>query len=202
MIDVKFKPMGEFQTNCYIVNVDNKEFIIDPGIDATKWVMQNVTNPIAILNTHGHFDHVWSNAELQKELNIPLYAPKDDAMMLKESSFFKDLPPSFADFEVDKTQILNIEGIEVKFLHFPGHTPGCSVIEIGDFMFSGDFIFKRSIGRYDFAYSNAQDMLNSLKEFKKIDYDKIVYPGHGEKTTIKDEQKYIDYWIESIKNSL
>lgn len=65
-MNIKVKPMGEYQTNCYIVSINDMDFIIDPGMGATEWVMQNVTNPIAILNTHGHFDHVWSNAELQK----------------------------------------------------------------------------------------------------------------------------------------
>ena len=201
-MNIKTKPMGEYQTNCYIVTIDNKDIIIDPGVNATSWVKQNVSNPVAILNTHGHFDHVWSNAELQKELQIPLYAPKQDAMLLCGSDFMKDLPPSYADVEVDDSQTFSIEGIEVKFTHFPGHTPGCSTIEIEDVMFSGDFIFQRSIGRYDFPYSNAQDMVESLKKFKQIPYDKTIYPGHGGTTTIKTEQQYTDYWVETIEKSL
>jgi glyoxylase-like metal-dependent hydrolase (beta-lactamase superfamily II) len=74
-MDIKIKPMGDYQTNCYIVTVDNKDFIIDPGVNATSWVKQNVKNPVAILNTHGHFDHVWSNTDLQKELNVKIYCP-------------------------------------------------------------------------------------------------------------------------------
>ena len=198
-MDIKFKPMGDYQTNCYIVTIDSKDIIIDPGIGAKEWVMQNVKNPVAILNTHGHFDHVWSNADLQNEFQIPLYAPKDDTMLLSGSDFMPNLPPSYADFEVDKTQQLNISNIDVKFMHFPGHTPGCSMIEIEDAIFSGDFIFKRSIGRYDFPYSNKEDMINSLKKFKQINYNKTLYPGHGDITTIKDEQQYVDYWIDSIK---
>jgi len=70
--------------------------------------------------------------------------------------------------------------------------------KIGDAMFSGDFIFERSIGRCDFPYSSAQDMKESLEKFKKLDYDKTVYPGHGGTTTIKQEQQYADYWIANI----
>ena len=69
-MNIKSKPMGDYQTNSYIINVDGKDFIIDPGIGGTELVLQNITNPVAILNTHGHFDHVWSNDELQKKLNI------------------------------------------------------------------------------------------------------------------------------------
>lgn len=197
-MQIKVQPMGEYQTNCYIVSVDGKDLIIDPGLGATKWVIDNVTNPIAILNTHGHFDHVWSNAELQEKLNIPLYTPKGDVMLLSGSEWRPDLPPSKPDVEVEPNQEFDFDGIKVKFRHFPGHCPGCSTIEIGDAMFSGDFIFERSIGRTDFPYSSPQDMRDSLERFKKLDYDKTVYPGHGNTTTIKQEQQYADYWIGNL----
>jgi len=197
-MQIKSHPMGAYQTNCYIVTKDGKDLIIDPGVGATKWVTDNVSNPLAILNTHGHFDHVWSNAELQEKLKIPLYTPKEDAFFLKSSSWMPDLPPSTPDYLVEPDELLNIDGIEVKFLHFPGHTPGCSVIEIGDVWFSGDFIFERSIGRTDFPYSNPQDMKRSLEKFKSIPYDKTVYPGHGNPTTIKQEQQYAEFWIQQL----
>ena len=192
---IKVQPMGPYQTNCYIATVDGKDFIIDPGVGATEWVKENVTNPIAILNTHGHFDHVWSNAELQKELGVKLYTPQGDVPMLQQSSWTPGLPPSTPDVEVIGDQELDFNGIKVKFRHFPGHCPGCSTIEIGDAMFSGDFIFERSIGRTDFPYSSPEDMRKSLEKFKKLDYDKTVYPGHGGTTTIKQEQKNADYWM-------
>lgn len=190
--------MGPYQTNCYIVTFNDKDIIIDPGVGATQWVMENVTNPVAILNTHGHFDHVWSNQELKEKLNIPLYTPKKDVFLLQNSTFMPDLPPSFPDVEVEGDQTVDIEGIKVTFRHFPGHCPGCSTIEIGDAMFSGDFIFEQSIGRVDFPYSSPEDMKASLKKFKQIDYDKKVYPGHGNATTIAREQQNVDYWIKVI----
>ena len=195
---IKVQPMGPYQTNCYIVTKDGKDIIIDPGVGATEWVKKNVTNPIAILNTHGHFDHVWSNAALQKELGIKLYTPKDDVMLLNSSSWMPDLPPSTPDVEIDGDAELDLEGIKIKFRHFPGHCPGCSTIEIDDAMFSGDFIFEKSIGRTDFPYSSPQDMKKSLEKFKQIPYDKTVYPGHGGSTSIKQEQQYSDYWIQQL----
>ena len=197
-MQIKVQPMGEYQTNCYIATIDGKDFIIDPGVGATEWVMDNVTNPIAILNTHGHFDHVWSNAELQKKLNIPLYTPKGDVMLLTTSSWMPNLPPSTPDVEVEPNQEFDFDGVKVKFRHFPGHCPGNSTIEIGDAMFSGDFIFERSIGRTDFPYSSPDDMRASLERFKQLDYDKTLYPGHGGTTTIKQEQQYADYWIGNL----
>lgn len=198
MIQIKKQPMGEYQTNCYIATLNNQDFIIDPGVGAAEWVQQNVSNPIAILNTHGHFDHVWSNAQLQKELNIPIYTPKDDIMFLSDSTWRPTLPPSSADFQVTPDETIDFNGTSITFHHFPGHTPGCSMIEIDNAIFSGDFIFKRSIGRYDFPYSSPSDMKKSLLKFKEIQFDKIVYPGHGEETTIKEEQKYIEYWLRNL----
>jgi len=191
-------PMGSYQTNCYIVRIDGKELIIDPGVDATSWVMANVTHPIAILNTHGHFDHVWSNQELKEKLNIPLYTPKGDVFLLTNSTWMPDLPPSLPDVQVDGDQTYILEGIEVKFHHFPGHCPGCSMIEIGDVMFSGDFLFQNSIGRYDFPYSSADDMKKSLEKMKLMPEDKILYPGHGESTTLFHEQRNVNYWLNRL----
>ena len=190
--------MGPYQTNCYIVTDNGADIIIDPGVDATAWVKANVTNPVAILNTHGHFDHVWSNQELKEHFGIPLYTPKGDVMLLQKSNWMPGLPPSSPDVEVEGDVTYTLGGIEVKFRHFPGHCPGCSTIEIGDAMFSGDFIFNRSIGRVDFPYSSPEAMKKSLKKFLKIDYDKKVYPGHGAATTIKAEQRNVPYWLDAI----
>lgn len=197
-MEILRQPMGPYQTNCYIVKTQGKDFIIDPGVGATEWVLKNVTNPIAILNTHGHFDHVWSNHELQTKLNIPLYTPEGDVFLLQNSEWMPDLPPSFPDVEVKGDQTFNLEGIEVKFHHFPGHCPGCSMIEIEDAIFSGDFLFHDSIGRYDFPYSSPDEMKKSLEKMRLIPYDKTLYPGHGETTTLSHEQRNVDYWLRRL----
>ena len=196
---VNFKPMGGPQTNCYIVTIDNKDLIIDPGMGATQWVLENTTNPIAILNTHGHYDHVWSNKELKEALNIPIYTPKEDRFMLIEDTFLNIAPPpSEPDIEIIGDTVLDIEGIKVEYLWMPGHTKGCSIIIINDCCFSGDFIFENSIGRVDFGYSNPEDMKKSIKKFLAFDFDKKVYPGHGNPTTIKTEQGRIGAWLNYI----
>ena len=197
-MQIKSRPMGMYQTNCYIVTIEGKDIIIDPGVGATAWIKANVTHPVAVLNTHGHFDHVWSNQEVKELFGIPLYTPKGDIPMLTHSSFMPDLPPSYPDVAVEGDAEFEIEGIAVKFRHFPGHCPGCSTIEIGDAMFSGDFIFERSIGRVDFPNSSPKEMKRSLQKFLEIDYDKTVYPGHGGATTIRSEQRHVPYWLNSL----
>ena len=194
-MQIKSRACGAYGTNCYIVTMDGKEIIIDPGMEAAEWVLAQVSNPIAILNTHGHFDHVWSNAALVKALHIPLYAPIEDCFMLESDPFIQGTPASYADVQVVGDQRFELEGIAVQFLHFPGHTPGCSAILIGNALFSGDFIFKNSIGRYDFPYSSSEQMRQSLEKFLQIDADWEIFPGHGEKTTLKVEQKNVPYWF-------
>jgi len=194
--------MGVYQTNCYIVTIDGKDLIIDPGVDATEWVINNTTNPIAILNTHGHFDHVWSNAQVKEKLNIPIYVPKDDAFMLTDDPLGQGTPKSSPDHLIIGDQTIELEGITIKFRHFPGHTPGCSVIEIGDVWFSGDFLFEQSIGRWDFPSSSATDMVSSLQKAQQIPNDYTIYPGHGMSTTLKAEQRIMHYWIEQVRRTV
>lgn len=200
-MEIKYQPMGATQTNCYIVTIDNKDLIIDPGMGATQWVLNNTKNPVAILNTHGHFDHVWSNASLQNELNIPLYIQKDDAFMLQKCPLGQNVPESTADHLIEGDTTLNIHGIDVHYKKFPGHTPGNSIIQIKDVWFSGDFLFQQSIGRWDFPFSSGNDMVKSLEKAMNVEGDFTIYPGHGLSTTLKQEQKIMSYWIDTVKNS-
>ena len=201
-MEIKIQPMGATQTNCYIATIDKKDFIIDPGMGATKWVLDNTTNPVAILNTHGHYDHVWSNKELQDALKIPLYCPKDDIFMLQKCPLGQPTPPSHVDYAITGDELITLEGVKIKFRHFPGHTPGCSIIEMEDVWFSGDFLFEQSIGRWDFPFSSGKEMLKSLEKAIKVEGDYSVYPGHGLSTTLKAEQKIIPYWIEQVKRTI
>lgn len=201
-MQIKMQPMGPYQTNCYIVTIEGKNLIIDPGVNAVGWVKKNVSHPIAILNTHGHFDHVWSNAALQEAFNISIYCPKGDVFMLTDDPLGQGTPKSTPDYLVVNDEMLDIEGIQVKYRHFPGHTPGCSIIEIEDIWFSGDFLFEQSIGRWDFPASNGQDMVRSLQKAMGIKEDFTLYPGHGVSTTLKAEQNVIPFWIDQVKRSL
>ncbi len=190
------KPMGDYMTNCYIVTIDDKDIIIDPGIGATSWVIENCKNPAVILNTHGHFDHVWSNSELKQRLNIPIYCPVDDCFMLENDPFEYGTPRSKANLKVSNDEAINIGNQEVIFHHFPGHTPGCSAIQIQNHLFCGDFIFENSIGRSDFPFSNSQDMQKSIKKILSWSGDFVLHPGHGNDTTLNKERSSLKSWLD------
>ncbi|KLE07024.1 MBL fold metallo-hydrolase [Aliarcobacter butzleri] len=197
-MEIKLHPMGDYQTNCYIVTIDNKDIIIDPGVGALSWIEANAKNPIAVLNTHGHFDHVWSNQIVKETFDIKLYTPKDDSFMLTLNPYNMGMPPSYADILVNPDEEIELEGIKVKFHHFPGHTPGCSVIEIENSLFSGDFIFKGTIGRFDFPNSDAKLMKQSINKILTWEKNFHVYPGHGDKTTLQNEIETLKQWERHI----
>ncbi|EAK2639716.1 MBL fold metallo-hydrolase [Campylobacter jejuni] len=187
---------GVYETNCYILFTPKGEFIIDPGTDALLFIKKHVKNPLAILNTHGHYDHIWDNAKVKKEYNIPIYIHKNDAFMLHDD-FNQGYDSSDADFLVDNEDILNICGVDFKFHFLPGHTPGCTMIEIvgKNIMFSGDFLFYRSIGRWDFPYSDANLMKQNLEKVMTYKEDFKLLPGHGQETTLKEEQVHLPSWL-------
>ena len=155
-MDIKVQAMGDYQTNCYIVTIDEKDIIIDPGVNALPWIKAYAKNPIAVLNTHGHFDHIWSNQIVKETYNIKLYIPKDDEFMLTLNPYELGMPPSYADILVNPDEEIEIEGIKIKFHHFPGHTPGCSALQIDKHLFTGDFISRGTMGRLDFSMSDAR----------------------------------------------
>lgn len=193
-MEILVKPCGDFYTNCYIVD---RKIIIDPGVDAFDFVKSHVKKPVAIINTHGHFDHIWDDKKIKEYFDIPIYIHKNDAFMLEEDIFGYNSPKVKADVLMEEGEY-EIGGYEVKIRHFPGHTPGSVTIEIGDEMFSGDFIFDGSIGRVDFPYSDPLDMKKSIKKFLEIPYDKRVLPGHGAATTIKKAQNFLPMWLDYL----
>jgi glyoxylase-like metal-dependent hydrolase (beta-lactamase superfamily II) len=195
---IKYKPMGAYQTNCYVADINGKQLIIDPGMNALPWIKKNCPNPIAILNTHGHFDHVWSNQAVKDEFNIPIYCPKNDTFMLENDPFDHGTPPSCADYFVDPDEEIELLGKKIKFHFFPGHTPGCSAITIDNHMFSGDFIFQGSIGRVDFPFSKPSDMKKSINKVLNYKKDYIIYPGHGDKTSLQREKTSLKAWLNYI----
>ncbi|GAB6045367.1 MBL fold metallo-hydrolase [Caminibacter profundus] len=193
-MEILVKPCGEFYTNCYIVD---RKIIIDPGVGAFEFVKENVKEPIAIINTHGHFDHIWDNKRIKEYFDIPIYIHKEDAFMLTNDPFGYNPPKVEPDFLLEDNKY-KIGDYEVTIRHFPGHTSGSITVEIGNEMFSGDFIFDGSIGRVDFPYSDPKKMKESIKRFLQIPYDKRVLPGHGASTTVKKAKEFLPMWLDYL----
>lgn len=199
-MEILKKAFGEYQTNCYVLKDQCGEIIIDAGIGASEWIKDQCTHPLGILCTHGHFDHIWDNAKLKAMFpHIPLICHQNDAFMLQSDCFGLGLDPCAPDLALEgEENTLTLGDFKIRFLLFAGHTPGCCMIEINGHLFSGDFIFYHCIGRSDFEYSSPQEMKKSLKRFKTFAPDLPIYPGHGENTSVKEEQRHLDFWIERL----
>ena len=103
------------------------------------------------------------------------------------------------DFAVKDDEILDLGEIRATFMLFAGHTPGCLMIEIAGALFSGDFLFKGGVGRWDFPYSDPGEMIKSLQKCKNLSGDFTLYSGHGAPSTLKAEQETLDEWIRAVK---
>lgn len=194
---VKTLLLGNMQTNCYVVNDDNKHcFVVDPGANGKKVVNYLNENELildAILLTHGHFDHIGAIDYLYERYHCPIYIHQEDMLLLHDPkanlSIFEK--PFVVKAPVIKSEEnMKIGTFDIKWLHLPGHCPGSSMIYLPkeNVIFAGDVLFKGSIGRFDFPNSSKHDTNKSLEKIKEYNFDALVYPGHGSCTTLKEEQ--------------
>ena len=195
--------VGPVQTNCYFaINEDTKELIIiDPG-DAAKQLAERIRKegckPVAILLTHGHFDHASAAEELAKEFGISIYIDEDDKETLEDpeanvSYMMGESKVFHADVFLKDEQELDLAGFHIRVLHTPGHTKGgcCYYFEEDGILIAGDTLFEESVGRIDFPGGSASELIHSIREkLFLLPDDTKVYPGHGEATTIGHEKEY------------
>ncbi len=184
---VKVKSFGDYKANCYVITKNNKSIIIDPGVGAMDWIVSQVNQPVAVFLTHGHFDHIWDAKKLADHFSIPIYCPKDDCFMLEEDYYQVDQPKFTADIAIDE-RTFELAGFAVQFLHFPGHSPGASMILIDDVLFSGDVLFKGTIGNHQLILSQPEKMKSSIAKMLKLKPNYPIYPGHGSTTTLDAER--------------
>ncbi|WP_409301669.1 MBL fold metallo-hydrolase [Peribacillus sp. SCS-155] len=198
----KQMPLGPLQTNCYIVeNSQNECIIFDPGEESAKIIQHIQTKklkPLAILLTHAHFDHIGALDEVREFYNIPAYIHEREAKWLLDPSlngsvrFTIGQPIKLkpAEHILGEEGILSVGSFTFKLLHTPGHSPGSVsyYIEQSGLLFSGDVLFKDSIGRTDLPGGNHDQLMKSIHDkVLTLPEDTIVLSGHGPVTTIMDE---------------
>jgi len=194
--------VGQLQTNCYLLVKDKECLIIDPG-DEGSFILEEIQrrrlNPLGLLATHGHFDHLMAVGEIQKSFDVSLNINKKDLFLVKRiketAEYFLGYKQFILPIEKIKgfniEDLLKIENWKLKIISTPGHTPGsvCFYFEKDKILFTGDTLFKGNIGRYDFSYSSYDDLKKSVKRLLKLNKETIIYPGHGEQSVIGDERK-------------
>lgn len=193
---------GLIENNMYLV-MDEKSHdavLIDAPQDIPelkKVVDELDANIKYILITHGHFDHIMGLNSLKKTLNAPAVICKDDLAISDNVNEFTRLfgvpdivPPTYEKFVKDG-DVLDVGDMQIKVIQTPGHTEGGVCYLIGENLFSGDTLFKQSVGRTDLFGGNLEKIRHSVKEVLfKLDENIKVFPGHGPITTIAYEKKY------------
>lgn len=197
---VKSISHGVMLTNTYLViGEDGSAFVVDPACYDEKLVSllkeNNVQKLTYILLTHGHFDHITGTQELKESFGGKIVIHKDDEKALTDANyslaFSFGVPSSSlkADITVSDGDSLPFSNGEISVLHTPGHTEGgvCYLFSLE--MFSGDTLFKESMGRTDFPGGNMLTLLKSLKKLCLLEKDYSVHAGHGESTALSYEKQ-------------
>ena len=205
-LKVNLYVVGVLSTNCYVaINDETKEcIIIDPGASAkalAQRIRQEELTPVAILLTHGHCDHAGAADKLAKELDVKIYAQKEERDTLEDpnknlSALMGQNESYYADVYLQDGQELDLAGFHIRVLHTPGHTPGacCYYLSYEDVLFSGDTLFAQSVGRTDFPGGSMSQIVRSIKEKLMVLPERTtVYPGHNDVTSIEHERMYNPY---------
>ena len=200
MMKITAIPVRPIGANTYLLEDEEtkKCLIIDLGGDFDKikrWRDDRGSTAEALLFTHGHFDHVSGGADA-KACGIPAGFSENDEHMLSgdgnlAEEFGYPYAPFSADFRFSGGEELDFGPFRVKVIATPGHSAGSVCFLIGGVLFSGDTLFCRSYGRTDFADGNGKDLRESItKKLFLLPEKTVVYPGHGDKTTIGEEILY------------
>ena len=181
---------GPVMTNMYVVSDDNREgFIVDcayPSRAVEEYINKNNIEIKFILQTHTHFDHVLGLEHFKNLYKVKAYASEDSLNIANDKDY--NLAYSY-DLKVDIDEFLKdgevFSEYNIKAIKTPGHTIDSMSFKIDDMIFSGDTLFKLSIGRTDFPGGSYPQIIDSIKnKLGGFDKDTIVYPGHGDETYI------------------
>lgn len=187
------KPLAQ---NTYLYCLSGTQcLIIDPGLDyesIQKEIDRLQVEPIAVLCTHGHFDHIGSVAIFQEKYNCPFYIFKMDIKLCKSANFIMKacrfdykIKTPVPDYVLTKDTSVEIGNHKVDFFYTPGHTAGSCLIKINNILFSGDTLLSKPLEDFDFPEQNNKVFAETINRiWNMFPQDMMVYPGHGK------EEKY------------
>ena len=197
--------LGPLGTNCYILydELSTEAIVFDPA-DNAGVILDKLTelglNLKYIVVTHAHCDHICALDELTYKTKAKVCIGTDDCFALNDSNlslcrpFGKNPPQTKAEILINDGDVLNLGENKIKFIHTPGHTKGGICALADDILVSGDTLFMESVGRSDFPGGSASVLYSSIKtKLFTLPDDTVVYPGHGDSTTIGHEKRNNPY---------
>lgn len=199
--------LGPVMTNCYIVydSETRDAMVIDPAWNYRKIdqaLQDNQLHLQFIFLTHGHADHIGALQELRNYKNVPVYVGKGDVDLISNSrnnlSMFmgKEIKCESPDYVVTDGEIITLGHLKFTALETPGHTPGGISLYGEEVVFSGDTLFRYSVGRTDLYGGSAKTLIDSINtKLMPLPDDTVVLPGHGPSSTIGEERRgnpYLD----------
>lgn len=207
---IRTLPVGPLQANCHIIGCEEtkKAVVIDPGGDTDRILLALAKDQLtltAIINTHGHFDHVAGNPALKKATGADLMIHPLDVPQLKEAAHSAAQWGLKAENSPQPDRLLNdgdtvvFGSITLTVLHTPGHTPGGISLRTQKAVFVGDTLFAGSIGRTDFPGGDHNTLISSIRtKLFALPDDVVVYTGHMTNTTIGKEKKFNPFCGEGV----
>jgi len=190
--------LGPIGTNGYLVRAEpdaTEAVAVDPGAEAGRLVdaleRQNA-HCVAILITHGHWDHLGAVADLADATGAPVYLAEDERVLLEDLNSFTppgvELRPHSPDVPLNGDEVLDLAGISFQTLRVPGHSPAHLAYYAEGCLFSGDVLFAGSVGRTDLPGADWDTLVESIRMLAdRFPPETIVYPGHGPETTLGAE---------------
>lgn len=199
---VEMLPVGPLQANCIIIGCEKTRTcaVVDPGAEPER-ILREVARlglrVVAIINTHGHADHMSANNRIKHATGAPIMIGEKDAEMLtsaaKNLSLLSGVVVRSDDTDrlLEDGDVIDVGEVSLKVLETPGHTPGGICLVAENKVFTGDTLFAGSVGRTDFPGGSMDDLLSSIKDkLLTLGDDVEAYPGHGPTTTIGEEKRY------------
>lgn len=205
MIQVKTFYFNELRECTYVLWDDAGAcVVVDAGAESEReqrrlqeFITKQQLRPTAMLNTHGHFDHVLGNAFLARTYGIKSYIHAGDRTLLEKTNEYGAMfgyrieqPPAAAGFLSDDEPV-RFGHAQLQVLHTPGHSKGgvCFYSPGDKFVLTGDTLFRGNIGRVDLPGGDFDEIMESLAKLMTLPDDTVVYPGHGLPSTIGDERR-------------